>query len=56
MSNNQPSASTDINTFKSTPESKGVDLNQYPALKALVDALLKIQAQIDDLQSQINAL
>ncbi len=55
MSNNAPSATTDITALKAAIEKGGRDINDFPPLKALYDALIKIQAQLDDIQNQINA-
>jgi len=50
MSTNQPSATADINTFEDAA-SKAREPTE--ALAALIAAVKKLQAQIDDLQAQV---
>ncbi len=55
MSDNAPSATTNIDEFRDAAK-QGHVLTDFPILEDLVLALQKLQAQIDDLQAQINAL
>lgn len=52
VSDNAPAATADINTF----ETAVTRLAKMPNLELLIAALEKLQAQIDDIQAQVNAL
>jgi hypothetical protein len=53
MSNNAPSAQTEIDALKAAIEKNGLRVNDIPTLKALFDALQKLQNQVNDLQNQL---